>query len=113
MKKTTTNSKPSPSTKMNTAVSLSSGRFIRAKVISRAEIEDGITVCAIRTVYGTGAFSAIHEQTGATVCRGDRAREVISKARDLILHRKSAFLASIANLPPAPPADDDSVLEEI
>jgi hypothetical protein len=97
---------------MNIAISLSSGRFIRARVISRAEIEDGITVCAIRSVYGTGAFSAIHEQTGATVCQGDRAKGVISKARDLILHRKGAFLASVANMPPAPPVDDASVSDE-
>ena len=97
---------------MNIAILLSSGKFVPAKVVSRTEIEDGITICAIRSITGTGAFSAIHEQTGATVCRGDRARGVISKARDLILHRKSAFLASVANLDPAPPVERTSLSGE-
>lgn len=90
---------------MNISVALSSGKFVRAQVVSRTEIEDGITICAIRSISGTGAFSAIHEQTGATVCRGKWAREALSKARDLILHRKEVFLASVANLPPAPAPD--------
>lgn len=97
---------------MNIAILLSSGKFVPAQVVSRAEIEEGITICAIRSITGTGAFSAIHEQTGATVCRGDRARGVISKARDLILHRKSAFLASVANLDPAPPVERTSLSGE-
>lgn len=95
---------------MNIAVSLTNGKFVSARVISRLEIEDGISVCAIRSVSANAPFSAIHEQTGATICKGARARDVISKARDLIAHRREAFLASVANLPPAPAADHPSVL---